>query len=362
MEQPKNIKLADTNMANYGGEAHEDAKERKARAELEFKGAGSKTGILVWRVENFGVKLQNPPHGEFFEGDSYIVLSTTEEQEGGKKSYALHFWLGNSTSIDERGTAAYKTVELDDLLGGAPIQYRHVQGKEAPAFLDLFGGSIRTLAGGIASAFNHVEPDNYKPRLMHIKGKKKVRVTEVPMDSKSLNNGDAFVMDNGLELIQWHGKDAGIFEKRKASEIVSNIKGERGKATSRVLDDLEEDDTFWGPLGGLPEALSDATPDEEAKKRVFQLYKVSDADGSLDCSHVASGSDISKDQLDSDDVFLFDVSDVIYCWIGKGANENEKSFAVIAAARYATAQDLGDIPVIKIPEGSESAAFNKAFA
>ena len=34
--------------------------------------------------------------------------------------------LGDQSSQDEQGVAAYKTVELDDYLGGGPIQHREV--------------------------------------------------------------------------------------------------------------------------------------------------------------------------------------------------------------------------------------------
>lgn len=65
--------------------------------------------------------------GKFYNGDSYIVLNTYKKKGSEALAWDVHFWLGEYTTQDEAGTAAYKTVELDDLLGGAPVQHREVQ-------------------------------------------------------------------------------------------------------------------------------------------------------------------------------------------------------------------------------------------
>lgn len=95
--------------------------------------AGEIPGTQVWRIEKFSVvEWPRERVGSFYDGDSYIVLhvsrmallrgalltnasqtyKTTPESED--LSHDLHFWIGGDSTQDEAGTAAYKTVELDD--------------------------------------------------------------------------------------------------------------------------------------------------------------------------------------------------------------------------------------------------------
>ncbi len=125
-------------------------------------------------------------------------------------------------------------MELDDLLGDVPVQYRNVQGEETPEFKRLFP-RMTLLSGGVASAFNIVKPEDYKPRLLHVKGKTNVAVSQVPLKLSSLNEGDSFILDAGLRLWQWNGGSSNHFERRKAGEVLLTIKEERnGKPVSKA--------------------------------------------------------------------------------------------------------------------------------
>ncbi|RUS90548.1 hypothetical protein EGW08_001725 [Elysia chlorotica] len=100
-----------------------------------------RAGFYVWRIENMQVvPIAKEFYGEFFRGDSYIVLSIKDVR--GLDSH-VHFWLGNDTSQDEAGVAAYKSVELDDLLGGSPVEHREVEGHESRRFLGYFPNGIK---------------------------------------------------------------------------------------------------------------------------------------------------------------------------------------------------------------------------
>lgn len=82
---------------------------------------------------------------------------------------------------DEAGSAAILTVELDEALGGGPVQYREVQGDESEKFLSYFKPCIIPQPGGTASGFKHTEINAHEhvTRLYQCKG---VRVQEASFD------------------------------------------------------------------------------------------------------------------------------------------------------------------------------------
>ncbi|ESO94638.1 hypothetical protein LOTGIDRAFT_144968 [Lottia gigantea] len=140
--------------------------------------------------------------GNFFRGDSYIVLSI-KEIKGSLDSH-IHFWLGSETSQDEAGVAAYKSVELDDFLGGSPVQHREVEGAETSRFVSYFPKGLTVKAGGVKSGFNHVE-EVFKPKLLRVKGKTIPVVSEVEIGWENMNDGDSFILDLGQTIFAWMG-------------------------------------------------------------------------------------------------------------------------------------------------------------
>jgi len=370
--KPKEYKVEDSNIAGLGSDLDKKVRQAAAGTEKSWEGAGKNLGIQIWRIEKFKVvHWPKERYGEFFDGDSYILLRTYKEKDAPKIKWDLHFWLGKFTTQDEAGTAAYKTVELDDLLGTEPVQHREVQGHESDLFLGYFNNQIRLLSGGVESGFKHVEPTKYQPRLLWIKGKKKIRVTQVDLNRSSLNSGDVFVLDHGLKIYQFNGTKAGPMEKQKGAGICRALKEERKSQPQVIV--VEETDTgadaeaFWGTLVGgkgpiktAEEGGADDAVEKEIAK-VRRLMHLSDASGKMEFKQVAEGNAIKKSMFQSDDVMIFDAGHEVFAWIGKGASKEEKKNALGYAQTYLTQyQRPSFIPITRVQEAGESADFLQA--
>lgn len=139
----------------------------------------------------------------------WTVLNTYTRGSSDALYHDIHIWIGNESSQDEYGTAAYKMVEADNYLGGIPVQHRQVEGHESEAFHSYFSEHpLEYLEGGVESGFRHVEPTPEKPFLFRVKGtRKKMSLSQMPMRKTSLNEGDSFILYGGKARVWcWHGK------------------------------------------------------------------------------------------------------------------------------------------------------------
>lgn len=361
-----------SNIANLGSELEHEIKLAAAKCEHAWDGIGQRPALLIWRIEKFQVVAWPPEkYGQFYDGDSYIVLHTYQVEGSDRLGHDVHFWLGSSTSQDEAGTAAYKTVELDDVLGGQPVQHREVQGHESHLFLSYFPErTIRILNGGIESGFNHVEETTYRPRLLWLKGNKsdRIRVTEVPMSHTSLNSGDVFILDAGLKIYQWNGSRASFFEKIKAGNLVRAIRDERGgKPEAEMFSEGDSDaGPFWDALGGegpvksASEGGSDAAASSAATEE-HRMMRLSDASGSLTFTLEQEGA-LNRDRLDSNDVFIVDNGAEIFVWIGKNASGVERKKGMQYAQQYMAEHGKPNyLPISRVLEGGEHNVFEMCF-
>uniref|UniRef100_A0A673L9H8 Macrophage-capping protein n=1 Tax=Sinocyclocheilus rhinocerous TaxID=307959 RepID=A0A673L9H8_9TELE len=301
----------------------------------EFQNAGKEPGLQIWRIEKMDLKpVPKQLLGNFFTGDAYVVLHTTSAP-----SYNVHMWLGNECSQDEGGAAAIFAMQLDDHLGGAPVQYREVQNNESVTFLGYFKTGIKYKQGGVASGFQHVVTNDMNvKRLLHIKGRRAIRATEVNMSWASFNRGDCFIIDLGKDIYQWCGSDCNRFEQLKASEVAIGIRdNERnGRASLHMVEDGAEPEAALGCKPNIPAGSPDDETTDRSNQKKGTLYMVSDAAGSMKTSLVAQSSPFKQEMLTPTECYILDngVDSKIFLWKGPNANTEERKAAMKVAEQY----------------------------
>ncbi|XP_023688193.1 capping protein (actin filament), gelsolin-like b isoform X2 [Paramormyrops kingsleyae] len=323
-------------------------------------------GLMCWRVEKMkAVPLEPAEFGAFFSGDSYLVLSNR-----GEEGADLHMWIGEKSSRDEQVACAMLATQLDNYLGGDPIQHRQVQGYESPEFMNLFPRGVTYKEGGVESGFRKNQSDSgLIHRLYQIKGKRNIRAKEVELSWDSFNKGDCFILDLGETIVSWVGSKANIFEKQKVHEIATLIRDteRHGKAQITNISEGEETTQMLEVLGPMP-ALKVSTPEEDTKadaSNSASLYKVSDATGSMKLTKVSEKSPFSRDLLVRDDCFILDngANGKIFVWKGSGANAEEKREALKMADDFIQKMNYPRMKtqVEILPQGRERVIFKQFF-
>ncbi|KAL2534757.1 Villin-4 [Abeliophyllum distichum] len=330
-----------------------------------FQGTGQKAGIEIWRIEKFNpVPVPKSSYGNFFMGDSYVILKTTASKSGALH-HDIHYWLGKDTSQDEASTAAIKTIELDATLGGRAVQYREPQGQETERFLSYFKPCIIPQEGGVASGFKHAEAEEHKIRLFVCKGKHVVQVKEVPFVRSSLNHDDIFILDSKSKIFQFNGSNSTIQERAKALEVVQYLKDtyHNGKCEIAAIEDgklMADSDTgeFWGLFGGFaPLPRKTATNETESTDAVpNKLFCVEKGQ-----MQPVEADSLTRKLLDTYKCYILDSGAEVFVWTGRNTSLDQRKIASEAADELLGTVDRPKARIIRLIEGFETVTFRSKF-
>jgi gelsolin len=378
----KEYNIKDSNVELIGTSIDHSVKYASAATEPAWNNnlIGQQAGLYIWRIEDFQIiPWPRERIGQFYDGDSYVVLHSYEvgDREGTKKlAHDIFFWLGSKTTQDEAGTAAYKTVELDEFLEGVAVQHREVQAAPSEEFMALFP-RLRILRGGVKSGFRHVEQEQDKGdtktllRIFKLENGRRdgVVVHEVEPNWQSLDDEDVFVLDTGVKIWVWQGKKCSPMEKAKAAQVVNNLTLAKhvdvevlAQAESRsmmVVDLLggkgvdQRDFHCSRPMSSLEKSV-------KGTERPTRLFRLSDASGQLSFDLVKDGQPIRRADLNGNDVFVLDLGKAIWVWRGLRASAAEKAMWIKVAQSYVNQlQNAHLTPIRSVVEGNETPAFLK---
>lgn len=362
-----------------------DKKIKKAAAENEsaWEDVGDVAQLKVWRIETFTVTpWPKEKYGQFHRGDSYIVYNSYRPDPSKPKlHHDIHIWIGDESSQDEYGTAAYKMVELDDDIGGVAVQHREVQSKESEKFMRYFNKKLTYLEGGIDTGFNHVEASVEEPHLYHLKGTNKgMSLMQVPVRRDSMNCGDVFILVAGEEHVWvWCGEEANIREKQRGCEVAHDFckKGKVVTLNQGQDDGEEEAKDFWkympAHVSSFRASIIHEADDNDGQVTTFKpvLYKLPKKASLNNMKKVATAEvvvtgrqkqeKICKSRLKQYNGYVLDTGFHLFVWLGKEAEAGTKRCAVCNTIGYVKCNKRPELPLTIVKDGSESNGFNEFF-
>uniref|UniRef100_A0A8C1R1Y7 Supervillin n=1 Tax=Cyprinus carpio TaxID=7962 RepID=A0A8C1R1Y7_CYPCA len=258
----------------------------------------STVSVDVWHILEFDYsRLPKQSIGQFHEGDAYVVkwkymvsaavgsrqkLDQMRSAGPGREKCCYFFWQGRNSTVNEKGTSALMTVELDEERGA---QMQVQQGKEPPCFLQCFNGGMIVHSGKREEEEENTQNDW---RLYCVRGEVPVEghLLEVACHCSSLRSRTSMVLLNVNKALiyLWHGCKTQTHTRHVARTATEKIKEQRPleaglhsscNVTIHECEEGGEPVEFWEALGRKDRKAYDCMLQDPGKfnftPRLFQL-------------------------------------------------------------------------------------------
>ncbi|XP_014884168.1 supervillin a isoform X13 [Poecilia latipinna] len=321
----------------------------------------STLAVEVWHILEFDYsRLPRQSIGQFHDGDTYVVkwkymVSTAvgkrqnpEQQKtagAGKEKCCYFFWQGRNSTINEKGTSALMTVELDEERGA---QVQVLQGKEPPCFLQCFKGGMIVHSGKREEEEENSQNDW---RLYCVRGEVEVEghLLEVACHCSSLRSRVSMVLLGVSQALiyLWHGCKSQTHTREVARVAANRLKEhcplETGlHSSSRVTiwecEEEAEPAGFWEALGRRDRKAYDCMLHDPGRFNFTpRLYQLSSSSGEFtaveflyparDPEQVNSMPFLQEDLYGASQpaLFLVDNHHEVYLWQGWWPQDSEST-------------------------------------
>ncbi|TKR57749.1 hypothetical protein L596_030409 [Steinernema carpocapsae] len=341
-------------------------------SDLFDEDVGTYEGMWVWEIENFYPSILDEMfHGNFYEGDCYIVLKTFKD-EYGNMDHTIYYWIGDKSSMDKVTCAALHAVSLRNHLGATCRTQREDMNDESEEFLNEFHEEIVYIEGArTQSGFYTVEKQQFVTRLYRatVKGNQ-VEMEPVPVIPESLDPRFVFLLDTGDLIWIWSGSRARLTVVTKVRLFAEKLNRRDRKANSEIetCSQFKTPEEFWLALYGKPtkpeEPIVEHVPDDFEPERK-RLYQVQIGMGFLELPQIELPSNgiLKPDLLNTKNVYILDCTSDIFLWFGKKANRLLKMAGQKMVSELHAMLERPDYTTVsREVEGEESTMFRSKFA
>lgn len=297
-------------MAEFGSELEKDHRKQEGALEQAWgksTGVGSQTGLWVWRIENFQVvAVPKADQGKFYNGDSYIILNVWRQ---------VFFVLPHIMHV---------------------FYFRSLTSIMIFHFNSHTRRRTQTLSSTISTSGSERRPARTRPALLHTRLSSLMTVR---------NKKKNILANKGtISYFVWQPPNPFYYSSPRKKPPISDLDGRpiqhrevQGHESKQLLSYFR---TFSTLSGGVKTGFHHWTAPEYPARLL--MVKSAPIAGGHKSSVVVR--EVTKDFINTGDVFVLDTGKVLYQWNGKKSSGIEK----VKAAEYAhgiEADRAGDVNV-----------------